>query len=291
MYKIGAFKQSALLDTRRIRCILRAGYGVVIGHIPQNALSQAQNNNNTSPHIAAPMDAAQRKRTRVKMYAVIKTGGKQYKVAADDVIHVEKLKGEAGDKVELNEVLMVGGEGAPKIGTPLVEGAMVAAEVVKQTRGAKIIVFKKKRRQNYRRKKGHRQDLTALRILGIGVDGKKPSVKAAPKKAAAKPETDKAEAKKPAAKKPAAKKSDATDDLSLIGGVGPVIVKKLADLGYTSFKQVAEMTPEQVADVDEKLNFKGRIEREEWIEQAKELMAGKAPRAKVDQEAAKEQKK
>jgi large subunit ribosomal protein L21 len=223
------------------------------------------------------------------MYAVIKTGGKQYKVAADDVIHVEKLKGEAGDAVELNEVLMVGGDGAPKIGTPLVEGAMVAAEVVEQTRAAKIIVFKKKRRQNYRRKKGHRQDLTALRILGIGLDGNKPAAKKAakpaPKKAAD------ADAKPAAAKKPAAKKSEGTDDLSLIGGVGPVIVKKLSGLGYTSFKQIAEMTPEQIADVDEKLNFKGRIEREEWIEQAKELMAGKAPRAKVDQEAAKAKKK
>jgi large subunit ribosomal protein L21 len=227
------------------------------------------------------------------MYAVIKTGGKQYKVAADDVIHVEKLKGEAGDAVELNEVLMVGGDGAPKIGTPLVEGAMVAAEVVEQTRAAKIIVFKKKRRQNYRRKKGHRQDLTALRILGIGLDGKKPAAKKAakpaPKKAAdadAKPDV-----KPAAAKKPAAKKSEGADDLSLIGGVGPVIVKKLSGLGYTTFKQIAEMTPEQIADVDEKLNFKGRIEREEWIEQAKELMAGKAPRAKVDQDAAKAKKK
>ena len=120
------------------------------------------------------------------MYAVIRTGGKQYKVAEDDVIKVEKLAGEAGDSVEFNEVLMIGGTDAPKIGTPLVDGAMVAGEVVEQTRGDKIIVFKKKRRQGYRRKKGHRQLLTSVRITGIGTDGKKPAKKAAAKKAAPK---------------------------------------------------------------------------------------------------------
>lgn len=132
------------------------------------------------------------------MYAVIKTGGKQYRVAEDDVIHVEKIKADAGETIELNEVLMVAGDGTPRIGTPFVDGAIVAAEVVEQTRGAKIVVFKKKRRKSYRRKKGHRQDLTALRILGIGLDGKKPAKKAAPKKAAA-PKAD----AKPADKKPA----------------------------------------------------------------------------------------
>ena len=118
------------------------------------------------------------------MYAVIRTGGKQYKVAEDDVIKVEKLSGETGDSVEFNEVLMIGGTDAPKIGTPLVDGAMVAGEVVEQTRGDKIIVFKKKRRQGYRRKKGHRQLLTSVRILGIGLDGKAPAKKAAAKKPA-----------------------------------------------------------------------------------------------------------
>ena len=97
------------------------------------------------------------------MFAVIKTGGKQYKVAPNDVILVEKLPGQAGDTVTLDQVLMVG----DKVGAPIVAGASVTATLVEQTRGDKIIVFKKKRRQNYRRKKGHRQDLTVLRITGI----------------------------------------------------------------------------------------------------------------------------
>ncbi|CCQ72536.1 50S ribosomal protein L21 [Magnetospira sp. QH-2] len=102
------------------------------------------------------------------MFAVIKTGGKQYKVAEGDKITVEKLDVEAGGSVEIDNVLMVGQDGqAPTVGAPVVEGAKVAAEVVEQTRGDKIIVFKKQRRQNHRRKKGHRQDLTVLRITGI----------------------------------------------------------------------------------------------------------------------------
>jgi large subunit ribosomal protein L21 len=97
------------------------------------------------------------------MFAVIKTGGKQYRVASGDVIKVEKLEAEAGSTVTLDQVLMAG----DKVGTPLVAGATVSAEVIAQDRGPKIIVFKKKRRQNYRRKNGHRQDLTVLRITDI----------------------------------------------------------------------------------------------------------------------------
>ncbi|HSK40833.1 MAG TPA: 50S ribosomal protein L21 [Arenibaculum sp.] len=101
------------------------------------------------------------------MFAVIRTGGKQYKVANGDVIKVERLAGEPGATIGLNEVLMVSDGGETTVGTPLVAGAAVNAEVVAQDRGPKIIVFKKKRRQNYRRKNGHRQDLTVLRITGI----------------------------------------------------------------------------------------------------------------------------
>ena len=97
------------------------------------------------------------------MFAVIKTGGKQYRVASGDVIKVEKLEAEAGATVTLDQVLMVG----DTIGTPLVAGATVSAEVIAQDRGPKVIIFKKKRRQNYRRKNGHRQDLTVLRITEI----------------------------------------------------------------------------------------------------------------------------
>lgn len=101
------------------------------------------------------------------MYAIIKTGGKQYKVAANDVIKVEKIAAQAGETVKLEEVLMVAGDGAPKVGAPLVEGASVTAEVLEQAKGDKVIVFKKKRRHNYRRKNGHRQNLTVLRIKDI----------------------------------------------------------------------------------------------------------------------------
>jgi len=100
------------------------------------------------------------------MFAVIKTGGKQYRVAKDDVLTIEKLEGEAGAALEFTEVLMLGGD-SPKIGTPLVSGAKVTAELVKQTRGPKLIAFKKRRRKNSRRKKGHRQDLTTVRITNI----------------------------------------------------------------------------------------------------------------------------
>jgi len=101
------------------------------------------------------------------MFAVIRTGGKQYKVAKDDVISVEKLPAEPGAVVELTEVLMIGEGAEVATGTPLLGGASVSATVVEQTRAPKIIVFKKKRRQNYRRKNGHRQDLTVLRITDI----------------------------------------------------------------------------------------------------------------------------
>lgn len=135
------------------------------------------------------------------MFAVVKTGGKQYKVAAGDVIKVEKLDGEAGGTVTLDHVLMVGDDKGVKVGAPTLAGTVVTAEILEQARAAKIIIFKKKRRQNYRRKNGHRQELTVLRIQEIGTAAAK---KAAPKKAAAKAE--KAE-EKPAAKKAAPKKA------------------------------------------------------------------------------------
>ncbi|MGH6791776.1 MAG: 50S ribosomal protein L21 [Methyloceanibacter sp.] len=144
------------------------------------------------------------------MFAVIRTGGKQYRVAPNDIIEVEKIAGRPGDIVELAEVLLLGGA-SPKTGSPTIAGALVAAEVLEQKRGDKVIVFKKKRRKNYRRTKGHRQELTALRITEILTDGKKPSKVAAkpePKKAVKKPEP-KAEAKPKTDKKPAPKKAEA----------------------------------------------------------------------------------
>jgi large subunit ribosomal protein L21 len=102
------------------------------------------------------------------MYAVIKTGGKQYRVSEGQKVRVEKLSGNAGDKVTFSEVLLVGGD-EPKIGLPLVKGASVAAEITGQDRGKKIVVFKFKRRKNYRRKAGHRQPYTELKITGISL--------------------------------------------------------------------------------------------------------------------------
>lgn len=101
------------------------------------------------------------------MFAVIRTGGKQYRVAENDLIRVEKLEAEAGSDVTFDEVLMVGGEGEAKIGAPLVEGAAVTAELVEQMRDKKVIIFKKRRRQNSRRKNGHRQHLSVVRIKSI----------------------------------------------------------------------------------------------------------------------------
>lgn len=138
------------------------------------------------------------------MFAVIKSGGKQYKVAANDVIVVESLKGEPGATVQLSEVLMIGEEGkAPSVGAPLLDKAAVFAEVVEQSRADKIVVFKKKRRKGYRRKTGHRQHQTVLRITDISASGKKSAAKPAATKTETKAEAKpKAPAEAPAEKAP-----------------------------------------------------------------------------------------
>lgn len=163
------------------------------------------------------------------MFAVIKTGGKQYRVAAEDKLKVEKVAGEPGEIIQFGEVLVVGGD-TVTLGTPTVSGASVAAEVVAQERGPKVIAFKKRRRKNSRRKRGHRQEFTLIRISEILLDGAKPTKGAAPKrepkpiepsvasgedaeadekpKAKAKSAAKAGSAKKPAAKKPAAAKSE-----------------------------------------------------------------------------------
>jgi large subunit ribosomal protein L21 len=114
------------------------------------------------------------------MFAVFKTGGKQYRVAADDVLRVEKVKGEPGEIVSFGEVLVVGGDSVT-LGAPTVSGATVAAEVIEQARGPKVIAFKKRRRKNSRRKRGHRQEFTLIRITEILTDGKQPNLTARPK--------------------------------------------------------------------------------------------------------------
>ena len=151
----------------------------------------------------------------IAMYAVVKTGGKQYRVAKDDTILVEKLDAEEGQKVTLPDVMLLGEGDNVTVGTPVVANASVEAQVVSQTRGPKIIIFRRKRRKNHRRTQGHRQDLTLLKITDINTSAKKaaaPAKKAAaPKTAEAEPAAEKkAAAKKaPAAKKTAAKKTAA----------------------------------------------------------------------------------
>ncbi|WP_425038732.1 50S ribosomal protein L21 [Primorskyibacter sp. S187A] len=210
------------------------------------------------------------------MFAVMKTGGKQYKVSNGDTLRVEKLAADAGETVQFNEILMLGGD-KTVVGAPLVDGAAVQAEVVDQIKGDKVIHFVRRRRKHSsKRTKGHRQQLTVLRvteILASGADksGVKAAVGAGSVAAvatgAAAPKAEKKAA--PKAEKPAA--AAGGDDLSKISGVGPVLVKKLNDLGVTTFAQIAAWSPEDVAEMDDKLNFKGRIDRDNWIEQAKEF--------------------
>jgi large subunit ribosomal protein L21 len=126
------------------------------------------------------------------MFAVIKTGGKQYRVVADDTLKVEKIAGEPGDIIQFGEVLVLGGD-TPTLGLPLVEGASVAAEVLSQSRGPKVIAFKKRRRKNSRRKRGHRQEYTLVRITEILSGGAKPSKAATGKRFLKKPKAETAD--------------------------------------------------------------------------------------------------
>ena len=149
--------------------------------------------------------AAERLRMEA-MYALVKTGGKQYRVAKDDKILVERIAADEGAEIILDDIIMLGDGDKVTVGTPRVEGAAVSAKVVRQTRGPKIIIFRRKRRKNHRRTQGHRQDLTLLQITAIAQDGKALTPKSAPaKKAAPKAEAAEAAPKKAAAKKAAPK--------------------------------------------------------------------------------------
>jgi large subunit ribosomal protein L21 len=220
------------------------------------------------------------------MFAVIKTGGKQYRVAANDLLKIEKLEAQVGDIVEIGHVLAHGEGENVTFGAPFVEGALVTAEVVEQGKSRTVIAFKKRRRQNSRRKIGHRQLLTTVRISEILVGGAKPSKKAAAKvdvKAEAKNE-----AKAEAAPKKAAKAKDAEpaaadkaaplfkapkgepDDLTVIKGIGPVAAKDLNEQGITTFKQIAALSDKDIARIDEAMPFSAD-QIKDWREQAKEL--------------------
>ncbi|MBT0956763.1 50S ribosomal protein L21 [Alphaproteobacteria bacterium KMM 3653] len=243
------------------------------------------------------------------MFAVMKTGGKQYRVQSGDVLRVEKLAADAGDTVQFNEVLMVGAT----VGTPTVDGAAVQAEVIDQIKGPKLIHFVKRRRKHgSQRTKGHRQQLTLLRVTEIlekgadksgvmaaigagsvsaaavaaGAEKAKPAKKAAPKaekpkaekKAAPKKaEAPKAEAAAEAGSKPANLLTEArggkADDLKKISGVGPKLEGLLHENGVFHFDQIAAWNSAEIAYMDDQLSFKGRIERDNWLEQAAQFAA------------------
>ncbi|MEO0545078.1 MAG: 50S ribosomal protein L21 [Pseudomonadota bacterium] len=212
------------------------------------------------------------------MFAVIKTGGKQYRVTADDVLKLEKVDGDAGEIVQFNDVLMVGEGENVTVGAPLVEGASVAAEVVEQGRGRKVIAFKKRRRQNSRRKKGHRQMITTVRISEILTGGAKPSKKAAAKKPAAEKPAPKAETKAaddaaPATAAPlfTAPAGGEQDKLTKIKGIGPVAEKQLNEQGIMTYAQIAALTEDEIVKVDEYMPFSAD-QIKDWQEQAKELI-------------------
>ena len=218
------------------------------------------------------------------MFAVIKTGGKQYRVAAEDVLKIEKLVGEIGDIVEIGNVLAYGEGDKVTIGAPFVDGAMVTAEVIDQGKARTVIAFKKRRRQNSRRTRGHRQLLTTVRISEILTDGAKPSKKAAPKKEAAPEKKEPAAEKKEAApKKEEAPKAEAAapatlfkapkgepDDLTVIKGIGPVGAGQLNEQGIITFKQIAKLTDKDIARIDEAMPF-STDQIKDWRDQAKEL--------------------
>jgi large subunit ribosomal protein L21 len=250
----------------------------------------------------------------MEMYAVIKTGGKQYRVAANDKILIEKLEGSEGDQVQFTDVLMVANGDSIDIGAPLVSGATVVGEIAAQEKSATVYIFKKRRRKHYRRRNGHRQLLTSVTITEILTGGSKPAAKAKVAKPVAEATDSKAAGKsgdakatpktttKAAAKaatlmseepatdssrapsKASGKSTDKADDISLIGGIGPKMQQILGDLAITNFAQIAAWTEADIEKIEEHIKPKGRIAREEWVEQAKELMAGKPPRAKTDRE-------
>ncbi|NKB77246.1 MAG: 50S ribosomal protein L21 [Gammaproteobacteria bacterium] len=189
------------------------------------------------------------------MYAVVETGGKQYKVAVGDKLKVEKIDSEAGTSIDFDRVLMIADGDHVTVGSPLVETS-VTGTVLCHGKNKKIRVFKMKRRKNYRRTQGHRQLFTEIEITAIGDNKAIPKdttqIKAAP-----------------------AVVADPTggDVLTTINGIGPVIEKKLHGLGITTFQQISELDQEAIDSINEQLSFKGRIEREEWVEQAKKLVS------------------
>lgn len=202
------------------------------------------------------------------MFAVLKTGGKQYKVQSGDVLRVEKLAAEAGETIQFNDVLMLGGD-STVLGAPTVAGAAVQATVIDQIKGEKLIHFVKRRRKHSsKRTKGHRQKLTLVRITDILASGADATgVKAAVGAGSVAGDAEAAPAAKPA-KAAAAAPAAGADDLTAITGVGPAAAAKLNDAGITSYAQLAALSADEAAAIE------GIKIKDAWIEQAKELAQG-----------------
>ena len=207
------------------------------------------------------------------MFAVIKTGGKQYKVAEGDEIVVEKLAGEAGDDVTFESVLMLGEGDDVKLGAPLVSGASVVGEVSEQRKGQKVMIFKKRQRNTYRRKKGHRQLETVVKITSILADGKKAPAKkkATPPPAEESPKAETTPAIETQSEAPApAPKNEGGDDLTKLKGLGKVAAEKLEAAGITTFAQIAALSEDEITTLEESVGA-GKFEKNDWIAQAKEF--------------------
>jgi len=215
------------------------------------------------------------------MYAVIKTGGKQYRVSPGDKLRVESLDIDEGEAINLDQVLMMGEGADVTVGSPFISGAIVSAKVLSHGRGKKIDIVKFRRRKHYRRQMGHRQNYTELEIVSVnGVTAESSSSSSTPSSEVAPAgndvKNDVADAAAAATVTP--KFLDAPngepDDLKKILGIGSVIEEQLNNLGVYHFSQIAEFSDDDVANVNAHLNFPGRIERDEWIAQAQELMQG-----------------
>ena len=207
------------------------------------------------------------------MYVVFATGGKQYRAATGEVLKIEKIDADKGATIELDQVLMVGEGADVTVGTPYVDGGKVTATVLEHGRGDKVKIVKFRRRKHSRTQMGHRQYFTKIEITDVVTGGKK----AAAKPKAAKPAEEKAAPAKAVEVQAAPKFLDApegkADDLKKISGVGPALEKKLNAIGIYHFSQIAAFTPEQIVQVDDSLSFKGRIERDNWLEQATQFAA------------------
>ncbi len=224
------------------------------------------------------------------MYAIVEIAGQQFKVSKDQKVFVHRLQGAEGDVVNFDNVLLLDNDGQVTIGAPVIEGAAVAAKILRHLKGDKVIVFKKKRRKGYKKKNGHRQYLTEIVVEDVIASGFKSDKKKAVKKAkpaakkAAAPKKDTEvqkvaevkETKKPA-KKAATKKTAKADDLKKIEGVGPKIASILAESGYETFAKLAKADPEKIREI---LLEKGgkryaMHNPETWPKQAELAAAGK----------------